>query len=96
MNGYFLSIQFRLNNKKTPSLKLLLVIERKHRSTPKSCSVKYGLLEASKNFFMLELHDVDFKLLDGNEKNIFPLRAAAQLSEYCKIGSNYKAHQQLM
>ena len=54
----------------------LLNAENKHGTNPKSCSVKYGLLETSENFFMLKLLYVHFNLLDGNTKNIFSLRAA--------------------
>ena len=45
---------------------------------------------------MLKVLHVDFKLLDGNEKNIFSLRATAQISESGKVRSNYEVYQQLM
>ena len=45
---------------------------------------------------MLKVLHVDFNLLDGNEKNIFSQRTAAQISKSCKIRRNCKAYQQLM
>ena len=45
---------------------------------------------------MLKVLDVDFILLDGNEKNIFSLRAATQIFESYNIRSNFEAYQQLM
>ena len=41
--------------------------------------------------FLWKLH-VDFNFPEGHEKNIFSLRAAAQISECCKIRSNCKTH----
>ena len=92
LNGYFLSIQILLNNKSAPSLKVLLVIERRKQARKHPQEM---FLETSENFFMLKVLHVDFNLLDGNEKNIFSLRAAAQISGSCKIRSNCEAYQQL-
>ena len=41
--------------------------------------------------FLWKLH-VDFNFSEGHEKNIISLRAAAQISECCKIRSNCKTH----
>ena len=43
---------------------------------------------------MLKFLLVDFNLLDGSEKNIFPLRTTAKIFECCKIRSNCKKQQQ--
>ena len=85
----FQVFKFRLNNKKDPSLKLLLLIERRNqaRKHPQELFCK---VRAPRNLW--ELLHVGFNLLDGNEKNIFALRAAAQISECCKIRNNCKAH----
>ena len=57
---------------------------------------KVGILETPENFFILKVVNVDFNLLDGNEKNIFSLRGAAQISKSGKRRSNCKANQKLM
>ena len=75
---------------------MLLVIERstQTRKQPQEMFCKVGA--TYENVFILNVLHVDFILLDGNEKNIFSLRAAAQISESYKIRSKCEAYQQLM
>ena len=104
----FLVFKFHFNNKNVHSLKVPLVIEdrKQARKQPREVGVLRNFLE---NFFMLKLPEdfekllttpellhVDFNSLDGNEKNIFSLKAAAEISKYCKIKSNCEEYLQQM
>ena len=77
---------------------MLLVIKRRKEIQKQTQEMFYKvrILETPENFFTLKVLHVDFNLLDGNEKNIFSLRGAAQISESGKRRSNCKANQQLM
>ena len=90
--------KFQLNNKSAPLLKVLLVIKRRKQIQKQTQEMfcKVGILETPENFFILKILHVDFNLLDGNEKNIFSLKVAAQISESGKRRSNCKVNQHLM
>ena len=75
-----------------------LAIERSKqaRKQPQEMFCKVEAPRNHENFFMLQVLHVDFNLLDENEKNIFSLRAASQISESYEIRSNCEAYRQLM